>query len=187
MKFHINDNFEVKPCGASDDVRCPFYGHHEGSNHYTNESDALKAAEKILAAQHPFENRRKAATAKFLNHSSKIKKLLQDYADMKPKNFPEVSNNSEMIEKWFGGDEGSYETFVHFLSSDELKNSSKKTVAAFVKSGMKLSKEVSVKDIPIEKSDPYEFDASEITVIDDGPDKVDWDDLMNGKIKAFQF
>lgn len=187
MKYHINDDFEVKPCGASDDTRCPFWGHHEGSNHYATESDAVKVVEKFLSDKHPFINRRKQASVRFLKLSEKIKDELQQYGGIKANKLPDVSNVTEMVDEWFGGDRKKYDAFRHNVSNNDLKDATRKNVASLLKTGMQVTNKKSVQDIPLEKSEPYDFAASEITLLDEGPDVVDLEDLRNGNIKAFKF
>lgn len=190
MKYHINDDYEVKPCSATEDGRCPFWGKHHGDNHYKNENDAIEAIETILSKKHTFSFRRKnSEKSKFIKHREEMRKLLVNFTHADNNSLEHVNNSDEMIQKWFSNDKEKYETFKNTMMNDELKDNTKKAVSNFMEKGMTVTNTKTVKDIPLENSEisinDGTFDMSEITLIDDVPDSLDLEDLRNGSIKAF--
>lgn len=192
MKYHINDDYEVKPCSATEDGRCPFWGRHSGNNHYNNENDAINAIETILSKKHTFSFRKKnTVKVEFIKHREETRKSLINYSNVDNNSLEHVENVDEMIQKWFNGDKETYSTFKNTINNEEIKDDTKKSVSSFLQKGMSVKNTKNVKDLPIELdndfSNDFDFDSSEITLIDDTPDKVDLEDLRNGHLNAFKF
>lgn len=189
MKYHINDDYEVKPCSATVDGRCPFWGKHNGDNHYNSENDAIEAIETILSKKHTFSFKKKhMQDAQFIKHREETRKNLINYANVDESELTPVSNVDEMVKQWFSGDRNKYDSFQETATNNNLKDNTKQAVSGFLQKGMSVNSTKSVKDIPFENTSESldDFDSSEITLIDDVPDKLSWDDLRSGALKAFK-
>lgn len=188
MKYHINNDYEVRPCGATEEGRCPFYGQNGSSNHYANEAEAITKAEEILSTKHNVnEGRSKAPTEQFKKNKEFISEALVEYGSVKShKDLQDVSNVKEMINEWFSGDREKYNGFRKLIADEGFTEETKKSVAHLILRGLPVQKRKSVYDISSETDNTNkENEISEVTILEDFTEQIDLENIR--KDNKFSF
>lgn len=187
MKYHINNDYEVRPCGATEETRCPFWGNNGNSNHYADEATATKKAEEILASKHNVnEGRSKAPTAQFKRNKKFISEALIEYGNIKSeKDLKEVSNVKEMINEWFNGDREKYNSFRKLINDEGFTEKTKKSVAHLILRGLPVQKQKSVYDISIESKTSNDREISQVTILEDFTEDIDLDNIRQNNYSFF--
>lgn len=177
MKYHINNDYEVKPCGASDESRCPFFGRDGESNHFTSSDEAISKAEEKLAQKHNSSAaKRKRSTPQFTKNKEFIKEAIIEYGNVQSgEELQEVTTVREMVEKWFDGDRRKYNEFKKLIDDNGFTKESKKSVAHMIMHGVAIQKKKSVYDIS--ETTNASSETSEITILEESSEKIDWDSL----------
>lgn len=177
MKYHINNDYEVKPCGASDESRCPFFGRDGESNHFTNQEEAnLKAEEKLAQKHNSSAGKTKRTTSQFNRNKEFIQEAIVEYGNVQSKDdLKEVRNVKEMVAEWFDGDRRKYNDFRKLIDDKGFTKETKKSVAHLILRGIAIQKQKSVYDISEKTSASSE--TSEITILEESTEKIEWDNL----------
>lgn len=189
MKYHINRKKEVKACSAKQSQGCPFWGINDSrTNHYNDIETAQAKAEELLTKKHNmFNSPQRNLTPQFNITRDNVQKNLLEYAGIKASNEENVKNVKEIISTWFNGDRNKYETFNTTVENNDLNKDTKKSVVSMLMSGVTVHNKSSVQDIPLEQNTKYDFSQlSEVTILDELPDKLDLNALRSGKLKAFK-
>lgn len=177
MKYHINNDYEVKPCGASDESRCPFFGRDGESNHFTNPEEAQAKAEEKLSQKHNSSAAKtKRSTPQFKKNKAFIKESIVEYGNTgSNKELKEVHTVKEMVSEWFDGDRQKYNDFKKLIDDNGFTPETKKSVAHLILQGIPVQKERSVYDIS--ESNGISNEDSEITILEESSEKIDWNSL----------
>lgn len=181
MKYHVNpETGKVSICRAK--VKCRFGGSTGNENHFSSKNAADQSAEGLMATKYSVA---KGRTKKdFVSIRDNIKAGLVS-SGIIPNDLalPPVNNQSEMIEKWFGGDKKKFDVITRISDPQTtFKENTKKSVGKFVSSGL----DVSMSGDSNFNNAPSVLN-SDIELIDDDftNDKIELKDLASGKIKAF--
>ena len=176
MKYHINNDYEVKPCGASDETRCPFFGRDGETNHFNNQEEAILKAEEKLDQKHGNSNRTKKNPTQFNKNKEFIQEAIVEYGNVQSKEeLQEVSNVKEMVSEWFDGDRRKYNEFRRLIDDKGFTPETKKSVAHLILRGIPVRKKKSVHDLSEKPKNSTE--TSEITILEESDEKIDWDTL----------
>lgn len=187
MKYHINNDYEVKPCGASDMSRCPFYGNDGDSNHYADEATAVRKVEEILSAKHNVtKGKNKQPSAQFRRSKKFIAEALVEYGNVNSeKDLQDVSNVKDMISKWFNGDKDKYDSFRKLIDDEGFTENTKKSVAHLILRGLPVQKKQSVYDISFEPVLANDRSVSEVTILEDFTEEIDLDNIRKNNFSFF--
>lgn len=189
MKYHINNDYEVRPCGATEETRCPFWGNNGSSNHYPDEATATRKAEEILASKHNVnEGKTKAPTAQFKKNKQFISEALIEYGNVKSeKDLQDVSNVKEMINEWFSGDRDKYNSFRKLIADEGFTEDTKKSVAHLILRGLPVRKTRSVYDISSQADmNKRNNDISEVTILEEFSENIDLDNIRKNNFSFYK-
>lgn len=188
MKYHINKDYEVKPCDASDETNCPFFGNNGGTNHYENEKEALNKVEELLDKKHNVnKGKTKRPTAQFVKNKKFISEALIEYGNIKEKDLQDVSDVKEMINEWFNGDREKYNSFRNLINDNGFTEDTKKSVAHLILRGLPVQKTQSVYDISSAQTEQSNstFANSHVTILEDFPEDVDLEHIRDNRFSFF--
>ena len=181
--YHINDQYEVKPCGAASKESCPFFGNFGNDNHYENFNNAVATSEAVSQKSHGMFA--KSASSAFSQNRDTIKKSFFQWGLARTENpLPEVKNTQDMINKWFAGDAMRYNALKNTITNDDLNQETKKDIAILLMRGLSVSTTNNVRTLGDSSNNSSN---SEITIISEDSDKITQDDLRTGNAQAFQF
>lgn len=174
MKYHINNENKVGVCRAK--KSCRFGGNTGFDNHYTDKKEALEAASKQIAKE--FSSTTTSASKKFIENTENLKNLIISYGFKKSSELPPVSNNSEIIKKWFNNDKANYNNFKKLIENDSLNSNSKKSIAYL------MSKNIDIEVVSLKNlKNNSDFSNSVVEIFEDTPENnMSLDDIINGKL-----
>lgn len=137
MKYHVNpETGKASPCRAK--VRCRFGGESGQENHYTSKVEADRAAEAVLQEKYDTPSTHKKVSPTFKKKCDRLKEGLA--ATGVSRRLPAVSNERELIEKWFDGDREKYELISRLTHPEsDLKQNTKTAVNRLVKNGQSVA------------------------------------------------
>jgi Mor family transcriptional regulator len=127
MKYHINpETGVVSPCKAK--IRCRFGGESGHENHFESESDARVATEALLNLKNPVSSIRRKDVEFIKDRAFIVEALAQSGLISSDDQLPTVTNESEMIDKWFGGSKNKYRVISRMAKTKNLKAHTRKAV-----------------------------------------------------------
>lgn len=181
MRYHINDNNEVKRCRAKSNTSCGFYRGEGSTPHFDDPKEAQKVASRRQAARTREENRRK----EFEPKKAKVANALQRFGGVDKESLPVAKNEKDIVNLWFNGREETFKSFMEHSENDRLNASSKEFLGSMMIKGLSVSQEKKATDVPFDSDWEKENNVSHLTIIDEGEDKDALDLILSGKVTAF--
>lgn len=179
--YHINNQYEVKPCGATMKENCPFFGNFGNENHYENFEQAVISSEAASQGTHGMFAG--SASSAFTRNRNDIEQHFIQWGLVRKTNpLPEVRSTQEMINKWFSGDKTRYNSFKKIITDKDLNSDTKKDIAILLMRGLSVSTTNNVRKLGENKNNTTN---SEITIIEENSDTITQNDLREGNAQAF--
>ena len=183
MRYHINKDFEAKPCRVKTG-RCPFGGATGNENHFDTLAEARKNAEILIERKHSVVSSKKRPVTE-----TQIDTLLDSLVEsglVRPDVASSLTGDDQIVEKVFKGDKSAFRAYRNIALNDEFQSGTQHTLIDLVRRGLPMSIVSTVLEIDENEETDDDDSASQITVVDDVPQRFDWDDLRSGAVTGFK-
>lgn len=185
MRYHINDDDEVKLCKARKG-NCPYRNSQgEEREHYATREEALEAIAKKLGPKYgtvsTHVRKKRRLPKKFIETRAKIKDLLLMTEMKNEDQIKDVSTVQEMVKEWFNGSRKDY-VFFRDLTRVDLSDQSRESIKTMIEN--KISVNV-VTEKNINEKPNVRF--SNIDLLDDEFDKITLEQIREDRLAPIVF
>lgn len=179
VAYHINtDAFEHGKCGAQDISNCPFYDGKnvdESSTHYWSEEDAKIQAERM---KHDKYNSFSTHTCDSFNSTKmSVGRALVSAGVFKKSSLPDVKTQNDLVAKWFSGNEKCLQEFIDLSKKDDIKKSTKNSMARMLSKGLEIHQFDNINDISSFRA--KNTGQSDITILSESASGMSRSDLVS--------
>ena len=179
VAYHINtETFEHGKCGAQDISNCPFYDGKnvdESSTHYWSEEEAKSWAEKM---KHDKYNSFATHTCDSFNSTKmSVGRALVSAGVFRKSSLPDVKTQSDLITKWFSGNEKCLQEFIDLSKKDDIKKSTKNSMARMLSKGLEIHQFNSINDMSASRT--KSTSQSDITILSESASGMSRSDLVS--------
>lgn len=179
VAYHINtETFEHGKCGAQDISNCPFYDGRnvdESSTHYWSEEEAKKQTEKM---KHDKYNSFSTHTCDLFNSTKmSVGRALVSAGVFRKSSLPDVKTQSDLVAKWFSGNEKCLQEFMDLSKKNDIKKSTKNSMAKMLSKGLEIHQFDSINEMSASKTKSTSH--SDITVLSESASGMSRSDLVH--------
>lgn len=179
VAYHINtETFEHGKCGAQDITNCPFYDGKnvdESSTHYWSEEEAKSRAEKM---KHDKYNSFATHTCDSFNSTKmSVGRALVSAGVFRKSSLPDVKTQSDLVAKWFSGNEKCLREFIDLSKNDDIKKSTKNSMAKMLAKGLEIHQFDNINDMSAIRT--RNTDQSDITILSESASGMSRSDLVS--------
>ena len=179
VAYHINTKtFEHGKCSAQDITNCSFYDGKdvdESNTHYWSEEESKNQAEKL---KHKRYNSFSTHTCDSFNSTKmSVGRALVSAGVFKKSSLPDVKTQSDLITKWFSGNEKCLQEFMDLSKKDDIKKSTKNSMARMLSKGLEIHQFDNINDMSASRT--KNTSQSDITILSENASGMSRSDLVS--------